>query len=103
MADCNKKNSVFHATEVTEEEIVKIIGGFKDSAAGWDGIKPSVIKHVKTFVKTPLAHISNLSFANGIFPDELKIANVVPIYKSKDKMEFSNYRQVSVLPVFSKI
>ena len=103
MANCNNKNSIFHATEVTEEEIVKIIGNFKDSAAGWDDIKPSVIKHVKTSLKRPLAHISNLSFANGIFPNELKIANVVPIYKGNDEMEFSNYRPVSVLPVFSKL
>ena len=40
---------------------------------------------------------------NGIFPSELKIANVVPFYKSGDEMVFSNYRPVSVLPVFSKL
>ena len=33
----------------------------------------------------------------------MKIANVIPIYKANDKMEFSNYRPVSVLPVFSKV
>ena len=39
----------------------------------------------------------------GIFPDELKIANIVPIFKSGDDMVFSNYRPVSVLPIFSKL
>ena len=39
----------------------------------------------------------------GVFPSELKIANVVPIFKSGDDMLFSNYRPVSVLPVLSKI
>ena len=39
----------------------------------------------------------------GIFPDELKIANVVIIFKSGDDMVFSNYRPVSVLPIFSKL
>ena len=51
----------------------------------------------------PLAYICNLSFQMGIFPSEMKLANVVPIYKSGDEMLFSNYRPVSVLPVFSKV
>ena len=103
MAGCNPNNAIFHPAQVTEDEIFKIISDFKDSSAGWDDIKPSVIKHVKTFIKKPLAHISNLSFMSGVFPNELKIANVIPIYKANDKMEFSNYRPVSVLPVFSKV
>ena len=40
---------------------------------------------------------------NGVVPNELKIARVVPIFKSGDTMLFSNYRPVSVLPLFSKI
>ena len=80
----------FQAAVVTEEEVFKIITDFKDSSAGWDGMKPSMIKHAKNYVIKPLTHISNLSFASGLFPNELKIANVVPIYKSSDGMEFSN-------------
>ena len=88
---------------VTEQEIYKIIGTFKDSAAGWDDLKSSMIKHIKESITTPLVNICNRSFETGIFPSELKIANVVPIYKSGDEMVFSNYRPVSVLPVFSKL
>ena len=51
----------------------------------------------------PLIHICNISFQKGVFPTELKIDNVVPIYKSGDEMIFTNYRPVSVLPVFSKL
>ena len=88
---------------VTENEICKIIGSLKDSAARWDGLKSSMIKHIKESITVPLVHICNRSFVTGIFPSELKIANVVPIYKSGDEMVFSNYRPVSVLPVFSKL
>ena len=48
-------------------------------------------------------YITNLSFQTGVFPRELKIANVVPIFKAGDEMFFTNSRPVSVLPVFSKI
>jgi hypothetical protein len=49
-----------------------------------------------------LAHIVNLSLKSGIVPDQLKIARVLPLFKSGDNM-LSNYRPISVLPIFSKI
>ena len=88
---------------VTENEVEKILGNLKDSAAGWDDIKPNLVKMVKSYIKTPLTHICNLSLSQGIFPEELKIANVLPLFKNGDEMIFSNYRPVSILPVFSKL
>ena len=44
-----------------------------------------------------------MSLAQGVFPKELKIAKVIPIYKSGDCKTINNYRPVSVLPVFSKV
>ena len=40
---------------------------------------------------------------NGIFPDKLKIAKVVPIFKSGDCALTNNYRLISLLPVISKV
>ena len=51
----------------------------------------------------PLIHILNLSVTYGIFPSELKLAKVIPLYKVNGFMVFSNYRPVSVLPVFPEI
>ena len=61
------------------------------------------MKHIKEIVCIPLKHTYDMSFQSGIFPFELKITNVVPIFKTNDEMVFSNYRPVSVLPVFSKL
>ena len=45
----------------------------------------------------------NESFSKGIFSSKLKIAKAVPIFKKSDPQESSNYRPISLLPIFSKI
>ena len=52
---------------------------------------------------SPLTHLINCSLQSGIFPDELKLARVVPIFKAGDPAQVSNYRPISVLTTFSKI
>ena len=50
-----------------------------------------------------MTHLINKSIHQGIFPDDLKIAKVFPVYKSGDKSNISNYRPISVLSFFSKV
>ena len=45
----------------------------------------------------------NLSIVNGIVPDNMKIAKVVPIYKKSESLDTSNYRPISLLSSISKI
>ena len=44
-----------------------------------------------------------LTLLEGVFPSELKVANVLPLYKADDDMLFNNYRPVSLLSVLSKV
>ena len=58
---------------------------------------------VGSLIVNLLAYICNLSLKQGVFPTELKIANVLPLYKSDDPFCFNNYRPVSLLCVLSKL
>ena len=71
-------------------------------APGYDNISMRVIKHSFHLISAPLANIINLSLQKGIFPDKLKIAKVIPIYKADDPSHFTNHRPISLLSNFSK-
>ena len=54
-------------------------------------------------IALPMAEIFNSMIRSGVFPDDLKIAKVIPLYKSGDSSLFTNYRPISLLPAFSKV
>ena len=89
--------------QVSESEIIKIIKEMKNSSPGWDGISAKIIKNSYQSFIVPLTHVCNLSIIKGVFPKELKVARVIPLYKADSPSVFSNYRPVSVLTAFSKI
>ena len=62
-----------------------------------------VIYNVIVSIAKPLVHIFNLSLSCGVFPDHMKIAKIIPIFKNGQKTEFTNYRPISILSQFSKI
>ena len=47
--------------------------------------------------------IINKSFQEGVFPDQMKSARVIPIHKEGSKSDVGNYRPISLLTSFSKI
>ena len=62
------------------------------------------IKDVSDVCSPVLANIWNEEILlNKNFPENLKLADVTPIFKKKDKTFVENYRPVSVLPTVSKI
>ena len=62
-----------------------------------------MVKKKITQIVRPFVHICKLSFQTGVFPDKMKIAKIVPLFKSGEKNVFTNYRPISLLPQFSKI
>ena len=86
----------------TIDEVQSIMHTLKPTSPGHDNITLRTLKHIFPIIAQPLTHIINLSLQNGIFPNEMKIAKITPIYKSKDPSKFTNYRPISILPIFSK-
>ena len=98
----NNTNSIFFP-EISENEILRTVNSLKNASAGWDHIPTFIAKRSLQYYLKPLTHLINKSIHQGIFPDDLKIAKVFPVYKSGDKSDISNYRPISVLSFFSKV
>ena len=96
-------NSIF-LSPVTDEEILDIVHNAKGKrSSGCDGIDMCLVKQIVPFVLAPLKHVSYTSLEMGVFPDAMKIARVVLLFKAGDQQNLSNYRPISLLPQFSKI
>ena len=94
----------FFCVPATPAEINNIILHSKSNkSTGFDNIDSYIVKQIAPQIVNQLADIFNKSFLTGIVPSKLKIAKVIPLYKAKDPALFSNYRSISLLPVFSKI
>ena len=79
-----------------------ILNRLNQSRPAWDSIPASVAKAtIQSYIK-PLTSLINSSFENGLFPDELKLTKVIPIFKNGDKTDITNDRPISVLSFFSK-
>ena len=97
----NRIESTFFFEEIQSHEIDRIIDQLNPNKSS--DISPRILKLYKHELSTTFAVLFNNCMYAGIFPDVLKIARVVPLFKSGDKNKITNYRPISLLPVFSKI
>jgi hypothetical protein len=72
-------------------------------ATGWDGISTKLVKLAAPKLVTSLTRMINRCISDSIFPDDLKKANLSPIFKAKEMLIKENYRPISILPILSKI
>ena len=89
--------------ETDPGEIAQIIGKLDISKSGdLYGITPKLVKWAPG-IATNLSIIYNRCIELGVFPHLLKITKVISIHKGDSKMVASNYRPISLLPIFGKI
>lgn len=89
---------------ISSDEILSILKQLDPKkSTDMNGISMHLIKLLSYELLAPLKHIFNLSLAEGMVPSQLKIAKVVPIFKSGDSLDLNNYRPISLLPSLSKV
>ena len=95
-------NSIF-MIPTDEHEVKTIIAEMRQTSSGEDELSVSIIKALSQPLSKPLAHVINLSMTQGRFPNKLKSAIVIPIFKKGDSTHAENYRPISILSNISKI
>ena len=96
-------NTVFNCQTIDEETVRKTIQNLPSkNSCGLDGISSKLIKIIEPAIIKPLT-LFNQVLNTGIFPDELKIAKVIPLFKKDDPKLLKNYRPISLLPTTSKV
>ena len=89
---------------VTVNHVYQLLTGLSSNkATGVDKISCKIIKIASPAISDSLTHIFNQAITLSSFPDEWKMARVIPLYKNGQRNVAGNYRPISVLPAISKI
>lgn len=70
---------------------------------GPDGIPAHFLKLCSPTLAFPVSCLFNLSLSSASFPAHWKSACIIPLYKSGDRSQVSNYRPISILPALGKM
>lgn len=105
--NCDLPSRLTHSMFLTpvDDKIVRdVLKNLKNSnSVGVDGINTEVLKRCADLIAHPLAYLINLMLDRGVFPEILKLAKIVPIYKKGDTEKVENFRPIALLSVISKI
>lgn len=98
------KELSFKFDPVNATTVRNIINGLKPkTSSGHDGISVKLLKSISSLITDSITFIINQCLETGVFPDRLKLAKVIPLYKKDDPMLLTNYRPISLLPAISKV
>ena len=94
----------FTFTYTNSDEVLTLINGLKPKhSSGHDEISSKLLKDIGVVIAPTLSVIINQSLCTGVFPDKLKIAKVIPLFKKGDESLIENYRPISLFSSISKV
>ena len=74
-----------------------------NKAAQEKDIHTNILKQNSNFFAFHCQKDTNTFISTSKFPNDLKEADVIPVYKKKSKLSRENYRPISILANFSKV
>ena len=96
--------NLFFFEPPTVNEIIVCIGSLNtNKAVGHNNIPAYFLKVAASIIAPYLSFLIDYAFLNGIFPDNCKIAKVIPIHKKGKKDNPSNFRPISILTCISNV
>ena len=91
-------------TNTTQHEIEKLINDLPNkTSCRHNKISNSLLKDLKCCISYPLMVVFNQSIASGTFLDKMKLDEIIPLYKGKERDEVINYCPISLLMTISKL
>ena len=101
---CNDNlQEIFQFRCVNNDEVRKIILSLNPRKSVSGDLPINILKLSVDIYLDFITNFINLSIQNNIFPNELKFADISPVFKKEDEMDKVNYRPISILPAVSKI
>ena len=100
----HKDKMIFDFNPVHPDYVKNILKKLNvNKSTGYDAIPPKVVRLCSEELSVTLTELINEGFRCKTFPEDLKKAEISPIFKKKDDMLKDNYRPVSILAIFSKV
>ena len=100
----HRKKESFRFIRVNEVEVFLLLESIDIMKSfGFDKVHPLLLSSASPIIYSPLTYVINLSLKQGMFPDSLKVAKVIPIFKQGSRFLCNNYRPISVLSALSNI
>jgi hypothetical protein len=95
--------SCLDTINISNQDVLDVLKNLNiNKASGPDLINPRLLKEGAEVLSPHLVKLFNSSLSKSYFPDNWKLANVVPIYKKGDKTNVTNYRPISLLSCIGK-
>ena len=99
-----KNDQSFSFGPVTFDDVLKIVNNLDTAKASQQSDIPTkILKQNSDYFAEYFYENINQCISKSIFPSDLKLADVTPVYKKKSKNSKDNYRPVSILSHISKI